>query len=118
LFVFLYTEILISNLRENRDDIKSNNYPEYLRTNVEYTWIIDMNHSNTIELEFHDIHIDFQSDYLQIQTDNMIYSITTQKSLRFECINRTTISLRTKHSHRNGEYRGIHLTYQSKNENS
>jgi hypothetical protein len=48
--------------------IHSKNYPEYLRTNIEYIWNIHMNNSNEIEINLLDIHLDFDQDYLQIIT--------------------------------------------------
>lgn len=116
-FLLTFVEIQTFYLHANRGDIYSKNYPNNLRTNIEYTWIIDMNQSNTIEFEFHDIHMDFETDYLHIQTDHTIYSITTQESLRFQSVNRTIITLRTKHSQSDDKYRGIYLSYQTQNEN-
>jgi hypothetical protein len=48
--------------------IHSKNYPEFLRTNIEYTWNIHMNNSNEIEINILDIHLDYEHDYLHIIT--------------------------------------------------
>lgn len=45
--------------------------------------------------------------------DEMIYSLTTPKSLRISIYNHTKLILRTKHAQSNEHYRGFNLTYQS-----
>lgn len=102
----------------NEGVIHSKNYPTALRTNLESTWIIHLNQSNEIDFQFHDTHFDFDYDHLQIHTDQLIYSITTQKTLRVQSFNPIKIILRTKHSDKDTEYRGFNLTYRRKSSDS
>ena len=68
--LLLYLEILTFDIYDNKGIIHSKNYPEFLRTNIEYTWNIHMNNTNQIEINLIDIHLDFDQDYLQIITGN------------------------------------------------
>lgn len=61
-------EIFNSDIYEHKGIIHSKNYPEFLRTNIEYTWTIHMESSNEIEINVVDINIDFDHDYLQVIT--------------------------------------------------
>jgi len=58
------------NIYENEGIIHSEDYPMFLKTNIEYTWNIHMNYSNEIEINLIDIHLDYDHDYLQIITGN------------------------------------------------
>lgn len=72
LFILNFLEIYSINVVNDSGIIHSLNYPKYLRTNGEYTWIIDMNNSNEIEINLVDINIDNDHDYLQITTGKSI----------------------------------------------
>ncbi|CAF4204987.1 unnamed protein product [Rotaria socialis] len=102
-------------VNENNGVIYSKDYPKFLRTNVEYTWIIHMNSSNEIEINLSDISIDYDYDYLHVITGDTFYSLNTSKSFRIQTINETKIILRTKHSNDDYQYRGFNLTYQKFN---
>ncbi|CAF1526563.1 unnamed protein product [Rotaria sp. Silwood1] len=108
-------EMYTWDLYENNGTIHSKDYPKLLRTNIEYTWIIHMNSSNEIEINLIDISLDHDYDYLQIITGDIIYSLNTPKSFRFETTNETKLILRTKHSNDEYQYRGFNLTYQKLN---
>ncbi|UJR30694.1 hypothetical protein I4U23_018215 [Adineta vaga] len=108
-------ELLTMNLDENSRMIYSNNYPNFLRTNVEYIWIIHMNSSNEIEINLIDIHLDYEHDYLQINTGNLIHTLEIAKTYRFQTTNETKLILRTKHADDDYRYRGFNLTYQKWN---
>ncbi|CAF3049313.1 unnamed protein product, partial [Rotaria sp. Silwood2] len=106
------------NIYEDNGIIHSKDYPKFLRTNVEYTWIIHMNSSNEIEINLTDINLDYDYDYLQIITGDVIYSLNIPKSFRLQTINETKLILRTKHSNDDYQYRGFNLTYQKLNKTS
>ncbi|CAF1467779.1 unnamed protein product [Adineta steineri] len=105
-------EIYTINLYDNEGIIYSNNYPKFLRTNIEYTWNIQMNYSNEIEINLIDIHLDYDQDYLQVITGEIIYTLTSPEIFRVQSINETKIILRTKHSNDDYQYRGFKLAYQ------
>ncbi|CAF1032759.1 unnamed protein product [Rotaria sordida] len=110
-------EIYTWNIYEDNGIIHSKYYPKFLRTNIEYTWIIHMNSSNEIKINLIDINLDYDYDYLQIITDT-IYPLNIPKSFRLQTINETKLILRTKHSNDDYQYRGFNLTYQKLNQTS
>lgn len=70
LIMFQFSEISIWNIYESDGIIYSKDYPKFLRTNVEYQWIIHMNSSNEIEINLVDINLDDDYDSLQLITGN------------------------------------------------
>lgn len=70
-YFFFTLEIFHIDISDDYGIIHSKNYPEYLRTNIEYTWNIYMNNSNEIQIDILDLHLDFEHDYLQIMTGNL-----------------------------------------------
>jgi hypothetical protein len=82
-FSFFYLEILTFDIYDNNGIIHSKNYPEFLRTNIEYIWNIHMNNSNELEIDLIDIHLDYDHDYLQIITGN---NISVSLKMKICCI--------------------------------
>ncbi|CAF1189573.1 unnamed protein product [Adineta ricciae] len=114
-YEIIVKENITMQINDNYGVIQSNNYPNFLRTNVEYTWIIHMNLFNEIQIELSDIHLDYEHDYLQVNTGGITYTLDTPRSYRFSAVNETKIILRTKHADDDYRYRGFNLTYQKWN---